>query len=68
MISARGTITSSILRPRSARMFLSIVRSSGENPLSFDAPFSSTVSRSARIEFGFQPKTARITRVSQPSP
>src|SRR2546423_6090180 len=68
MMSARGTITSSTLRPRSARMLVSMTRSCGEKPVSPKAPFSSTVCRSARAELGFQLNSARTTRVSQLSP
>src|ERR1051325_5447293 len=66
-MSARGTITSAIRLSRSARMFLSIVLSSGEKPVSPGAPASSTTLRSERIEPVFQPNTARSTRANQRS-
>src|SRR5262249_23413600 len=56
----------SILHSRSARMFLSIVASSGEKPDSRCSPVS-TSSRSARVAAAFQPNRMRITRASQPS-
>src|SRR5215472_11825056 len=63
-ISARGTITSSTRRSRKSRMLVSIARSSGEKPVSPEAA-SSTISRSSRIEPGFQPNSARSMRASQ---
>ena len=47
-MSPRGTMTSSIRRPRSARMFWIMVRSSGETPASPGPAASSTTSMSAR--------------------
>src|SRR5205085_10522401 len=68
MMSARGTMTSSTLRPRSARILVSMMRSCGEKPVSPNAPFSNTVCRSARAELGFQLNSARKTRAIQLSP
>ncbi len=67
MMSARGTMTSTIRRSRNPRMLLSILRSVGEKPVS-PAGVSSTSLRSARMVLGFQPKIARSARASQPSP
>src|SRR5262247_2606158 len=64
MMSARGTITSTMRRSRSPRMFLSMVRSAGEKPVS-PAPSSSTSRRSARMVLDFQRKIARSVRVNQ---
>src|SRR5262249_7085061 len=64
MMSARGTITSMMRRSRSPRMFLSMVRSAGEKPVS-PAPSSSTSRRSARMVLDFQRKIARSVRVNQ---
>ena len=65
MMSARGTITSSTRRSRRPRMFLSIVRSFGEKPVS-PAPSSSTSLRSARIDAGL-PAEERAQRPRQPA-
>ncbi len=68
MMSARGTMTSTTRRSRSARMFCSMVVSCGEKPWA-PAPAASTSLRSARIEFGvFQPNSVRSTRAKKPSP
>src|SRR5215813_6735549 len=64
MMSARGTITSTMRRSRNARMFLSMMRSAGEKPVS-PAPSSSTSVRSARMLLDFQRKIARSVRVNQ---
>src|SRR5215510_404664 len=66
MISARGTMTSATRRSRSPRMFLSIVRSVGEKPVS-PAPSSSTSLRLARMVLDRNPRIARSVRLSQPS-
>ena len=68
MMSARGTMTSPTRRSRRPRMFLSMVLSSGEKPVSPGAHASSTSLRSARIEPGFQPNSARSARANQLSP
>ena len=67
MMSPRGTMTSSIRRPRSARMFLIMVRSSGETPASPGPAASSTTSMSARVGPFFQPNNARASRAKKPS-
>src|SRR5271169_4121054 len=66
MMSVRGTMTSSTRRSRRLRMFLSILLSSGEKPVSAPSPSSSTC-RSDRIEVGLQPNTARSRRLNQDS-
>src|SRR5262245_43586243 len=66
MMSARGTMTSATRRSRSPRMFLSIVRSVGEKPVS-PAPSSSTSLRLARMVLDRSPRIARSVRLSQPS-
>ena len=67
MMSPRGTMTSSIRRPRSARMFRIIVRSSGETPASPGPAASSTTSMSARVGPFLQPRNARAMRAKKPS-
>src|SRR5262245_51865223 len=66
MMSARGTMTSATRRSRSPRMFLSIVRSVGEKPVS-PAPSSSTSLRLERTVLDRSPRIARSVRLSQPS-
>ena len=69
MMSARGTMTSSIRRSRSARMFLSMVRSSGENAGARRRRRFEHVLRGRRGSSPiFQPNIARASRAKKPSP
>ena len=59
MMSARGTMTSSTRRSRRPRMFRSMAAFARREPDLAGAGASSTPARSARIESGFQPNSAR---------